>query len=106
MQGIEDLDAIIATDGIDVIGVGTGDLSHSMGLVGHKNHPDVVRTAIDAEERVRASGKVFDAVVAETEAAREAISRGSMMVSIALRGVLKTSLSEILTALRSENPGS
>jgi 4-hydroxy-2-oxoheptanedioate aldolase len=102
VAGIEDLDAIVATPGIDVIGIGTGDLSHSMGFVGQKNHPDVLRTALDAEERVRASGKVFDSVVASSEDATEAIARGSLMVSIALRGVLRASLSEILNSVRSK----
>lgn len=88
LQGIEALDDILAVDGIDVVGIGDGDLSHTMGHVGDKGHPDVRRVVLDAEARIAASAKVFDAVVTDVDAAKEAVDRGCLMVSVAVRGML------------------
>ncbi len=46
VAGIERLPEIMAVDGIDVIFVGTGDLSHSLGVPGQVTHPSVV-AAVD-----------------------------------------------------------
>jgi 4-hydroxy-2-oxoheptanedioate aldolase len=96
LAGIKNLDEIIATEGVDVIGTGSGDLSHSMGHIGQKDHPEVVRAVLDAEKRIAESRKVFDCVVTTAEEAHEAMSRGSLMVSFAVRGVLKGTLGGLL----------
>ena len=100
--GIRNLDAIIATEGVDVVGLGSGDLSHSMGLIGQKDHPDVVKAVLDAEHRIAQSGKVFDSVVYSLDEARDCVNRGSLMVSFAVRGVLRNTLSGFLKELSGE----
>lgn len=40
---VEDLDAILAVKGIDMVQFGASDYSMSLGLTGQRNHPDVVR---------------------------------------------------------------
>jgi 4-hydroxy-2-oxoheptanedioate aldolase len=104
MRGIENLDAIIATEGIDVIGIGSGDLSHSMGHIGQKSHPEVVQMVDTAERHVAEKGKVFDSVVTTADEAREALERGSLMISVAVRGVLKTALGDVLRGARTTHP--
>ncbi len=52
-QAVEKIDAIAATPGVDVIFVGTSDLSFSMGLRGDSSHPRVQ----DALKRILAAGK-------------------------------------------------
>jgi 4-hydroxy-2-oxoheptanedioate aldolase len=99
VAGIRNLDAIIATEGVDVVGLGSGDLSHSMGLIGQKDHPDVVKAVVDAEHRIAQSGKVFDSVVYSLDEARDCVNRGSLMVSFAVRGVLRNSLGGFLKEL-------
>jgi len=96
VAGIRNLDAIIGTDGVDVVGLGSGDLSHSMGHIGQKDHPDVMKTVLDAEDRIAKSGKVFDSVVYSLDEARDCLNRGSLMVSFAVRGVLRNTLGGFL----------
>lgn len=100
VDGIKNLEAITTTPGIDVVGIGNGDLSHTMGHVGDKNHPDVMQVVVDAERRIAELGKVFDAVVGSAEEARDAIRRGSLMVSVSVRGALKTALGTFLSQAR------
>ena len=52
-RAVEQVEAIAATPGIDVIFVGTSDLSFSMGLRGQSGHPRVQ----EALKRVAAAGK-------------------------------------------------
>ncbi|MGO8791965.1 MAG: HpcH/HpaI aldolase family protein [Terriglobia bacterium] len=52
-RAVEQVEAIAATPGVDVIFVGTSDLSFSMGLRGQSGHPRVQ----DALKRVVAAGK-------------------------------------------------
>ncbi len=40
---VEDLDAILAVKGIDMVQFGASDYSMSMGLTGQRNHPDIKR---------------------------------------------------------------
>ena len=54
-QGIENAEKIAKVEGVDVVFVGHGDLSTSMGFPGQMTHPEVV------EAGKRALGKVLDA---------------------------------------------
>ena len=53
----ENLDEIIAVDGIDVFFVAPSDFAASMGHMGDLNHPDVVEKITDALTRIVAAGK-------------------------------------------------
>jgi 4-hydroxy-2-oxoheptanedioate aldolase len=91
-SGVTNLDQILAVPGIDVVGIGDGDLSHLMGHPGDRGHPDVRQVVDDAEARIVAAGKVFDSVVSSRAEALEALGRGSRMISLALQ----TSVVELL----------
>lgn len=98
-EGIKNLDAILAVDGVDVVGIGDGDLSLSMGYIGQRGDPDVRRVVDDAESRIAASGKALDAVVTNIDEARVAVDRGctmiSLKVSLALAGTFRQFLAEM-----------
>jgi 4-hydroxy-2-oxoheptanedioate aldolase len=57
---VENVDAIAAVDGVDVLFVGPSDLSHSMGMLGNFEHPDFVaaiqRTAAAASSHGKHCG--------------------------------------------------
>jgi 2-keto-3-deoxy-L-rhamnonate aldolase RhmA len=55
---IEHLDEIAAAPGVDVVFVGTGDLSFSLGLRGQQQHPRVEEAASRALEAARRHGKI------------------------------------------------
>src|SRR3984893_12158916 len=55
-RGIENVEAIAALPGVDIVGIGTNDLTAEMGLTGQVRHPDVRRShelAIAAGVRAR-----------------------------------------------------
>ena len=56
IEAVKNLDAILATQGIDTILIGPCDLSGSMGLLGQTTHPDVVATIDQIIARGRAAG--------------------------------------------------
>lgn len=56
-RGIENIDAIAATEGVDCVFIGPADLSADMGHVGKPDHPDVVAAIDHGIARIRAAGK-------------------------------------------------
>ncbi|MFT7834507.1 aldolase/citrate lyase family protein, partial [Salmonella enterica] len=56
-QGVDNLDAIAATDGVDGIFVGPSDLAAAFGHLGNANHPDVQRAIQHIFARAKAHGK-------------------------------------------------
>jgi len=70
------VDAIAATPGVDVIFVGTGDLSFSLGLRGQQQHPDVEAAAMDVLAAARRHGKVAGRPAGSTEQTKRYIEQG------------------------------
>jgi 2-keto-3-deoxy-L-rhamnonate aldolase RhmA len=81
-EGIENLDAILAVDGLDAVRIGAGDLAMSLGLPGEAGHPRVKEMVRDAEARVAASNKVLLTVARDAAAARAAASAGAGLIAV------------------------
>lgn len=58
VEGIKNAEAIAAVDGVDVVFIGAGDLSVSMGYPGQMTHPEVVKAVESAVEGVLRAGKI------------------------------------------------
>jgi len=98
-EGIQNLDEIIAVDGVDVIGIGDGDLSHAMGFVGDKSNPELRRIVEEAEHRIFAAGKAFDAVASNADGALHAMRQGATMISVSDRLLLERAGKEFAKAV-------
>ncbi|MGI4801570.1 MAG: HpcH/HpaI aldolase family protein [Janthinobacterium lividum] len=75
LQAIANLDSILAVDGVDLIFIGPGDLSQSMGYLPSvplgDERPQPVQDAVaDAVTKIRAAGKVAGTLVFEHEMER------------------------------------
>jgi 2-keto-3-deoxy-L-rhamnonate aldolase RhmA len=82
--GIDAVDEILATPGLDAIFMGPVDLSHALGVPGETEHALVVETVADLVERGRAVG-VATAVFAPTpEAARSWLDLGVRLVALSV----------------------
>jgi 4-hydroxy-2-oxoheptanedioate aldolase len=80
--GIADLDAIVATPGLDGIFIGPFDLSQSLGVPGQVEHPDVL-ARIEGIVRTSTSSGVATAVFAPTPAlARRWLDLGVRLVAV------------------------
>jgi 2-dehydro-3-deoxyglucarate aldolase len=81
-QGVDNIDAIAAVDGVDGIFVGPGDLSAALGYLGQPNHPDVQRVIRHIFDRAKAHGKP-SGILAPVEAdARRYLEWGAGFVAV------------------------
>jgi 2-keto-3-deoxy-L-rhamnonate aldolase RhmA len=69
LNAVDNLEALLAVDGIDVFFVGPNDLSHSMGYPAQMHHPDVKAMVKSVCGRARKAGKVSGTLVVRETAA-------------------------------------
>lgn len=58
-SALDDLDGILAVEGLDVASIGHFDLSQSMGEPGNPEHPRVAKAMDEAREKIRASNSIW-----------------------------------------------
>lgn len=58
IEGVSNAQSIAAINGVDVVFVGAGDLSVSMGYPGQSSHPEVIQAVEEAVKGVLRSGKI------------------------------------------------
>lgn len=81
VAGVEQVEAIAAVEGLDVLWIGQFDLANSLGLPGQFEHPDFLA----CEERVlaacRAFGKVAGVMTGDVSSGRKLLARGFRMIA-------------------------
>lgn len=81
-RGVENIDAIAATEGVDLIALGPGDLSVSMGHGGVRSHPDVVAAMQHVVARAKAHGKWCSLPANDPASAAQCIADGANMIFV------------------------
>lgn len=98
-NGLDNLDEIVQTDGIDGVFIGPADLSASLGYLGQPGHPEVQNLIDDAIGRITAAGKAAGILTRDPGLARAYIARGALIVAVGLdahllasetRGIVKS----------------
>ena len=74
--GLDNLEAIAQTKGVDAVFIGPADLSASMGLPGQTSHPDVVAAIHDAIDRLKAIEVPVGLMALDPASAKAFIARG------------------------------
>jgi len=64
-EAVENIEDLVAVDGIDVYSIGEGDVAASMGHIGDTGHPDVQRAITGAIEKIVGAGKAAGTGVTE-----------------------------------------
>jgi 4-hydroxy-2-oxoheptanedioate aldolase len=82
--GLDNLDAILATDGVDGVFIGPADLSASLGYLGRTMHPDMQATIFDALKRIAASGKAAGILTTDDKTIEAALDAGARFVAVAM----------------------
>jgi 2-dehydro-3-deoxyglucarate aldolase len=81
-QGVDNVDAIAATDGVDGIFVGPSDLAAALGHLGNASHPEVQRAIQHIFASAKAHGKP-SGILAPVEAdARRYLEWGATFVAV------------------------
>lgn len=100
-EGTENIDEIMATEGLDGIIIGTTDLSKSFGVPGQRNHPLVVEAVEKITAAVKKTGKIIAGTVRKGESPKKYVDRGCRMVSIGLEQLFSEAARQHLEQLRS-----
>lgn len=97
--GYENLDAILAVDGVDGIFFGAADLAASYGYLGQSNHPAIVDAIIAGLEKVRQRGLSGGVLSGDRTVTRRYLDAGARFVAVGVDALL---LAAATTELRRE----
>ncbi|SFS89033.1 2,4-dihydroxyhept-2-enedioate aldolase [Sulfitobacter marinus] len=81
-KGLENLDDILAVDGIDGVFIGPADLAADMGHMGNAAHPDVLAAITGAIAKIDATGKAAGILSTDDEMTQAAIQAGARFVAV------------------------
>lgn len=80
--GLDNLEAIAATDGLDGVFIGPADLSASLGHLGHPQHSETQAALHDAAQRLTRTGKAAGILTTVETDARRYIEWGYRFVAV------------------------
>lgn len=80
--GVDNLDAILTTDGVDAVFVGPSDLAASLGYLGNAAHPEVQRVIQHIFARAKAQGKPAGILAPVEVDARRYLEWGATVVAV------------------------
>lgn len=99
--GLDNVDEIMAVDGIDAAHLGHADLSLSLGIPGQFDHPDLQRGIDKIVEAAAKNGKAAGAMAPSLEWGQDLLNRGYRMMSYSHdMGLLGEALSTGIEALK------
>jgi 4-hydroxy-2-oxoheptanedioate aldolase len=81
-RGLENLEAVIEVEGIDVVFLGPYDLSASFGIPGQVDDPRVVQGMEDAVTKIRAAGKAAGTFAGDVVTAKRWMDVGVQYISL------------------------
>jgi 2-keto-3-deoxy-L-rhamnonate aldolase RhmA len=80
-RAIDNLDELLAVEGIDVYFIGPEDLSNSLGIPGQSKDPRVVKLVNDSIRRITAAGKVAGCISIESDGAQRYVELGARYIA-------------------------
>ena len=84
VEGLANLDAILAVEGVDALFIGPSDLAADMGYLGQPNHPEVKAAVLDALARIRAAGKSAGVLSTEPDYIGDCKAAGANFVGVGI----------------------
>jgi 4-hydroxy-2-oxoheptanedioate aldolase len=101
-EALGNLQAIIATEGVDGVFIGPADLSASLGHVGNPTHPEVQAAIDDAIRRIVRGGKAAGILTTDDSLARHYLELGATFVAVGLdNNLLARATSELAAKFKS-----
>ena len=97
-RGLDNLDAIAATDGVDGVFFGPADLSASMGFRGKPGAPEVLKALAEGIARVLATGKAPGILHTDPVFAKRYLELGATFVAVGVDASLLAKSSRELAA--------
>jgi len=81
-EAVDNLDALLAVDGVDVYFLGPSDLSQALGIPGQVNDPRVLDLVRDCAAKITAAGKVAGTMAMTVERAKQAIDQDMRYITV------------------------
>jgi len=81
-EGVRNVDAIAAVDGVDGVFIGPSDLSAAFGHVGDPWHPEMTKLHEDLFRRIQKAGKAVGILTLDEALARKHIEMGAMFIAV------------------------
>lgn len=101
-QGLNNLEAICAVDGVDGVFIGPSDLAAELGHLGNTQHPCVQDTINAALHRISATGKAAGMFCANLDLAQSYVDTGACFLALgADTGLLRTAALQLAARARS-----
>lgn len=82
--GLENLDAILAVEGIDGVFIGPADLSASFGYLERSKHPDMQEKILSALRRISASGKAPGILFTDDALIEASLDAGARFIAVGM----------------------
>ncbi|MEP2642510.1 HpcH/HpaI aldolase/citrate lyase family protein [Roseobacter sp.] len=96
--GLDNLDEILAVEGVDGVFIGPADLSASLGYLGQAMHPDMQATIMAALRKISASGKAAGILTSDDGMIQASLDAGARFVAVAMDiGLLVNSAKAVCT---------
>ena len=97
-QGLDELESIARTDGVDGVFIGPADLSAGLGHPGEMAHAEVQSAIRDAIARIRKCGKGAGILATDDATARRYIEWGTTFTAVGMDAMILARQTEMLAA--------
>jgi len=84
IEAVNNIDAILAVDGVEAIFLGTMDLSGSMGMLGHTDHPNIERAQQKVKEACKRRNVHCGILAMSPEQCNQRIQEGHRFVAVGM----------------------
>ncbi|OTG93248.1 4-hydroxy-2-oxoheptanedioate aldolase [Acinetobacter sp. ANC 3832] len=96
-KGLDNIDAILAVDGIDGVFIGPADLSAALGYRGNPGHADVQKVIVESIAKIRQAGKAAGILSADEKLAHSYLQLGTEFVAVGVdTSLLMKSMKQLL----------
>ena len=95
-RGLQELDQILAVEGVDGVFIGPADLSAALGHLGNPGHPDVQHAIDEAITRIVTSGKAAGILTGSRDQALHYLTLGARFVAVGVDATLLARSAEAL----------
>ncbi len=82
LEAINNLDAMLSVEGVDIMFVGPFDLTQALGVIGEPNHPKVLEAIDMIVKKTRAAGKAAGIIASDPDKAKQLIAQGFQYIII------------------------
>ncbi len=100
VKAVENLDALLAVEGIDVYFLGPTDLSNSLGIPGQSKDPKVIGLVEDSIKQIAGAGKIAGCIAADVETARRYTELGARYIASHAISFMASASRQFLEELR------